>query len=112
MTKISIVEEEEETSENNLESLKEQLLEKSRRLTSDYYQTNNDFEVTDLPVRRAQIIELFEKHQFKVTYEEDTEIISLQGGLARLRPPYRHIEANNVIVLDRLTSLLNEHMLL
>ena len=86
---------------------------------------NNDR--VDLTKRKAQVIDLLQRHQIQVTQEDESEpedtnnklksnnqqqqqqqTLIIQGGLARLRPPYRQFEASNVIVLDRLNSLLDQ----
>jgi len=74
---------------------------------------NNDDRV-DLK-RKAQVIDLLQRHQIQVTQEDDdnsnnqhSTTLFIQGGLARLRPPYRQFEASNVIVLDRLNTLLDQ----
>ena len=71
---------------------------------------NNDNDRVDLK-RKAQVIDLLQRHQIQVTQVEDDNCnnqLIIQGGLARLRPPYRQFEASNVIVLDRLNSLLDQ----
>merc|ERR1711994_576680 len=86
---------------------------------------NNDR--VDLTKRKAQVIDLLQRHQIQVTQEDESEpedtnnklksnnqqqqkqqTLIIQEGLARLRPPYRQFEASNVIVLDRLNSLLDQ----
>jgi hypothetical protein len=64
----------------------------------------------DLTKRKAQVIDLLQRHQIQVTQGDDNcnNQLIIQGGLARLRPPYRQFEASNVIVLDRLNSLLDQ----
>ena len=64
-------------------------------------------------VDAKQVQDWLEKHHIEVSIEknEDTTVtLSIEGGLVRLRPPYLTedscIEASNVIVLDRVTSIL------
>ena len=131
MTKISEKKEEEtdydddkkveiqkQQQQQRYQKIREQLLLPKGRLSQaatpvsgsgDY---NNDR--VDLTKRKAQVIDLLQRHQIQVTQEDDDNsnnqhsTLFFQGGLARLRPPYRQFEASNVIVLDRLNSLLDQ----
>ena len=64
-------------------------------------------------VDAKQVQDWLEKHHIEVSIEKneaEDSTISIEGGLVRLRPPYLTedscIEASNVIVLDRVTSIL------
>jgi len=52
------------------------------------------------------IVDWLKKHQLCVEFQQ--EIISIQGGLVKLKPPYtvNDCQATNLIVLDRVTSIL------
>jgi len=106
LTKIKICEDQQEESQNRHQNIKKRLIEEGRNQKES---GNSEATGEDLNSLKLEIIELFKRHQFEVC-EEDHQVISIQGGLARLRPPYRQIEATNVIVLDRLSSLLHEHL--
>lgn len=56
---------------------------------------------------KESVIEWLSNHQLTVS-EEAEEVISIQGGLVKVRRPYRvdDCESSNVIVLDRIRSLL------
>lgn len=58
-------------------------------------------------VSKKSVIDWLEKHQLRVSQEAE-DVILVEGGLAKLRPPYRpsEIECSNVIILDRVTSIL------
>ena len=99
MTKIC-VKEDDIKSKDRHQHIQEHLLLKGRPKNIDPIEVDLN--------HKDQIIDLFQRHQFQVN-EEENHVISLQGGLARLRPPYRQFEANNVIVLDRLSTILDEH---
>ena len=132
LTKISEKKAEEETAINNADKkeveiqkqqqryqkIREQLLLPKGRLSqaapvnSGSGDCNDtDYDRVDLTKRKAQVIDLLQRHQIQVTQVEDDNCnnqLIIQGGLARLRPPYRQFEASNVIVLDRLNSLLDQ----
>ena len=67
----------------------------------------------DVQVDAKEVQDWLEKHHIEVSIEKneaEDSTISIEGGLVRLRPPYLTedscIEASNVIVLDRVTSIL------
>lgn len=53
---------------------------------------------------KDEVIGLLKKHQIDV--EGQSDILSICGGVAILRPPYVQCETSNVIVLDRISSIL------
>ena len=131
MTKISekkAEEEEKETAINNAnkkeveiqkqqqryQKIREQLLLPKGRLSQAAVSGSGDNDDRVDLKRKAQVIDLLQRHQIQVTQEDDDNsnnqhsTLSIQGGLARLRPPYRQFEASNVIVLDRLNTLLDQ----
>ena len=130
MTKISEkkAEEEKETAINNAnkkeveiqkqqqryQKIREQLLLPKGRLSQAAVSGSGDNDDRVDLKRKAQVIDLLQRHQIQVTQEDDDNsnnqhsTLSIQGGLARLRPPYRQFEASNVIVLDRLNTLLDQ----
>ena len=71
-------------------------------------QTLDPFEPA-LVKKKEAIIEGLKSHQLKV-FETEGQKISIQDGLAVLPPPYRpqDLVSNNVIILDRVTELLNK----
>lgn len=128
LTKISEKKAEEETAINNADKkeveiqkqqqqryqkIREQLLLPKGRLSQAAVSGSGDDDRVDLK-RKAQVIDLLQRHQIQVTQEDDDNsnnqhsTLFIQGGLARLRPPYRQFEASNVIVLDRLNTLLDQ----
>lgn len=59
---------------------------------------------------KKSVFDWLTKHQLSVEELEDG-LISIQGGLAKLRPPYsaaEDCEAANVIILDRITAILDQ----
>ena len=56
---------------------------------------------------KEDVIGLLQKHQIEVTsLEKSADILSICGGVAILKPPYVQCETSNVIVLDRISSIL------
>ena len=131
LTKISEkkAEEEKETAINNAnkkeveiqkqqqqryQKIREQLLLPKGRLSQAAVSGSGDNDDRVDLKRKAQVIDLLQRHQIQVTQEDDDNsnnqhsTLFIQGGLARLRPPYRQFEASNVIVLDRLNTLLDQ----
>ena len=128
MTKISEKKAEEEIAINNAnkkeveiqkqqryQKIREQLLLPKGRLSQAAVSGSGDNDDRVDLKRKAQVIDLLQRHQIQVTQEDDDDnsnnqhsTLFIQGGLARLRPPYRQFEASNVIVLDRLNTLLDQ----
>ena len=96
------------------QKIREQLLLPKGRLSQAAVSGSGDNDDRVDLKRKAQVIDLLQRHQIQVTQEDDDNsnnqhsTLSIQGGLARLRPPYRQFEASNVIVLDRLNTLLDQ----
>ena len=73
--------------------LRQKLLEKPSETSTEQLRT------------KEEVIELLKKHQIDVGIDADGTL-SILGGLAVLRPPYNQCETSNVIVLDRISSIL------
>ena len=54
------------------------------------------------------IVDWLKKHQLSVEFQAEKETIAIQGGLVKLKSPYtaKDCQATNLIVLDRVTSIL------
>ena len=54
------------------------------------------------------IVDWLKKHQLSVEFQAEKETIAIQGGLVKLKSPYtaNDCQATNLIVLDRVTSIL------
>jgi len=101
LSKLSVVERKdlEKTAEED-QIIREKLLssaEKNLSKTDQKISSNCDPEF---------IVDWLKKHQLCVEFQQ--EIISIQGGLVKLKPPYsvNDCQATNLIVLDRVTAIL------
>lgn len=85
------------------------LLDEDRRLRQKLLekQSHSSFEIPKNSRTKEEVIGLLQKHQIEVTpLEKSADILSICGGVAILKPPYLHCETSNVIVLDRISSIL------
>ena len=89
------------------------LLDEDRRLRQKLLEKqslNSEVEIeSNKNSRRSKedVIGLLQKHQIEVTsLEKSADILSICGGVAILKPPYVQCETSNVIVLDRISSIL------
>ena len=82
--------------------LRQKLLEKQSLNSEVEIESNKNSRRT-----KEDVIGLLQKHQIEVTtLEKSADILSICGGVAILKPPYLHCETSNVIVLDRISSIL------
>ena len=84
------------------------LVEEDRKLRQELLrpkQSSEKAENTEQLRTKEEVIELLKKHQIDVVLD-DKENLSILGGLAVLKPPYNQCETSNVIVLDRISSIL------
>jgi len=88
------------------------LLDEDRRLRQKLLEKqslNSEVEIESNKNSRTKedVIGLLQKHQIEVTsLEKSADILSICGGVAILKPPYVQCETSNVIVLDRISSIL------
>lgn len=80
-------------------------LEETCRL--DFLKSSQLSEAAEGRRSKKSVVEWLSSHQLTVT-EEAEGVISIQGGLVKVRPPYRvdDCQSSNLIVLDRITSIL------
>ena len=103
LSKLSVVENSSKDLQNTAEQdqiIREKLLSTEKNLKTEDQKTvplNCDPEI---------IVDWLKKHQLCVEFQQ--EIISIQGGLVKLKPPYsvNDCQATNLIVLDRVSSIL------
>ena len=82
--------------------LRQKLLEKQSLNSEVEIESNKNSRRT-----KEDVIGLLQKHQIEVTtLEKSADILSICGGVAILKPPYVQCETSNVIVLDRISSIL------
>ena len=103
LSKLSVVENSSKDLQNTAEQdqiIREKLLSTEKNLKTEDQKTvplNCDPEI---------IVDWLKKHQLCVEFQQ--EIISIQGGLVKLKPPYsvNDCQATNLIVLERVSSIL------
>ena len=99
LSKLSVVENSQNTAEQD-QIIREKLLSTEKNLKTE------DKKTAPLNCDPEIIVDWLKKHQLCVEFQQ--EIISIQGGLVKLKPPYsvNDCQATNLIVLDRVSSIL------
>ena len=103
LSKLSVVENSSKDLQNTAEQdqiIREKLLSTEKNLKTE------DQKTVPLNCDPKIIVDWLKKHQLCVEFQQ--EIISIQGGLVKLKPPYsvNDCQATNLIVLDRVSSIL------